>query len=97
MSPSCRRDSDNLYAHAITPSDVARAADAVTFLLFLSGVGNNGSPTAVPVERTTLLYKEEPELPRQLWHQPVDRPELLHIGLGSPTRNLPVGECGVSS
>ena len=52
----------------------------------------------VPVEQTTLLYKEVPELPRQPWrHQPVDPPELLHLGLGGTTRNLPAGECGVSS
>jgi hypothetical protein len=52
----------------------------------------------VPVEQTTLLYKEVPELPRQPWHhQPVDRPELLHVGLGGTTRNLPPAESGVSS
>jgi hypothetical protein len=52
----------------------------------------------VPVGRASLLYKEVPELPRQPWHhQPVDRPELLHLGLGGTTRNLPAAESGVSS
>jgi hypothetical protein len=38
-----------------------------------------------------------PELPRQPWHyQPVDRPELLHLGLGGTIRNLPAAEGGVS-
>jgi len=51
-----------------------------------------------PVEQTALLYKEVCELPRRLWHhQPVDRPEFLYLGLGGTTRNLPVGECGVST
>ena len=53
---------------------------------------------SVPAEQTCLLYKEVPELPRQPWHhQPVDRPELLHLGLGGTTRNLPAAESGVSS
>jgi hypothetical protein len=53
---------------------------------------------SVPAGQTYLLYKEVPELPRHPWHdQPVDRSELLHLGLGGTTRNLPAGECGVSS
>ena len=49
-------------------------------------------------EQTCLLYKEGPELPRQPWHhEPDDRPELLHLGLGGTTRNLPAAESGVSS
>jgi hypothetical protein len=50
---------------------------------------------SVPAEQTYLLYlyKEVPELPRQPWHhQPVDRPELLHLGLGGTTRNLPASD-----
>ncbi|MEA2538777.1 MAG: hypothetical protein QOH35_143 [Acidobacteriaceae bacterium] len=53
----------------------------------------------VRVEQTALLYKEVCELPRRPWHhQAVDRPKLLYLylGLGGTTRNLPVGECGVS-
>ena len=51
----------------------------------------------VRVEQTALLYKEVSELPRQPWHhQPFDRPELLHLGLGGTTRNLPAAESGVS-
>jgi hypothetical protein len=47
----------------------------------------------VPVEPSALLYKEVPELPRQPWHrQPVDRPELVHLGLGGTTRNLPAAD-----
>jgi hypothetical protein len=55
---------------------------------------------SVPAEQTCLLYlyKEVPELPRQPWHhQPVDRPELLHLKLDGTTRNLPAAESGVSS
>ncbi len=55
---------------------------------------------SVPAEQTCLLYKEVPEFPRKPWHhQPVDRPELLHLhlGLGGTTRNLATAECGVSS
>ena len=53
---------------------------------------------SVPAEQTCLLYKEVPEPPRQPWHQqPVDRPKLLHLGLGGTTRNLPAAESGVSS
>ena len=53
---------------------------------------------SVQAEQTCLLYKEVPELLRQLWHyQPVDRPELLHLLLGGTTRNLPAAESGVSS
>ena len=53
---------------------------------------------SVQAEQTCLLYKEVPELPRQPWHyQLVDRPELLHLGLGGTTRNLPAAEGGVSS
>ena len=51
---------------------------------------------SVPAEQTYLLYKEVPELPRQPW-QPVDRPELLHLGLGGTTRNQPAAESGVPS
>jgi hypothetical protein len=50
---------------------------------------------SVPAEQTCplYLYKEVPELPRQPWHhQPVDRPELLHLGLGGTTRNLPASD-----
>jgi hypothetical protein len=50
---------------------------------------------SVPAEETCLLYlyKEVPELLRQPWrHQPVDRPELLHVGLGGTTRNLPASD-----
>ena len=50
---------------------------------------------SVPAEQTCLpyLYKEVPELPRQPWHhQPVDRPELLHPGLGGTTGNLPASD-----
>jgi hypothetical protein len=51
-----------------------------------------------PAEQTCLLYKEVLELPRQPWHhQPVDRSELLHLGLGGTTRNLPADESWVSS
>ena len=53
---------------------------------------------SVPAEQRCLLYKEVPELPRQPWHhQPVDRPELIRLGLGGTTRNLPPAEGGVSS
>ena len=53
---------------------------------------------SVPAEQTCLLHKEVPELPRQPWHhQPVDRPELLHLGLGGTTRTQPAAESGVSS
>jgi hypothetical protein len=57
---------------------------------------------SVPAEQTCLLYcllyKEVSELPRQPWHhQPVDRPELVHLGLGGTTRNLLAAESGVSS
>jgi hypothetical protein len=52
---------------------------------------------SVSAEQTCLLYMEVPELPRRPWyHQPVDRPELLHLGLGATTRNLPPAESGVS-
>ena len=51
----------------------------------------------VPVEQTTLLYKEVPELPRQPWReQPAASPELFRLGPGAATRNLPAAECGVS-
>ncbi len=53
---------------------------------------------SVPAEQTYLLYKEVPELPRQPWqYHPVDRPQLLHLGLGGTTRNLPAAKSGVSS
>jgi hypothetical protein len=51
----------------------------------------------VPAEQTCVLYKEVPELPRPWRLQPVDRPELLHFGLGGTTRNLPAAESRVSS
>jgi hypothetical protein len=51
----------------------------------------------VPVEPTTLLYKEGSELPRQPRNeQPADPLELIHLGLGETTRILPAAECGVS-
>jgi hypothetical protein len=51
----------------------------------------------VSVEQTALLYKEGLEPPCQPWHhEPVDHPELVQLELDGPTRNLPVGECGVS-
>jgi hypothetical protein len=52
----------------------------------------------VPVEQTTLLYKEGPELNCQPWsEQPAISPKLFHLGLGAAARNLASGECGVSS
>jgi hypothetical protein len=49
----------------------------------------------VPVEQTTLLYKEGPELNRQPWtEQPAISPKLFHLGLGASTRNLPAREHG---
>jgi hypothetical protein len=53
----------------------------------------------VPVEPTTLLYKEEgSEFLRQPWaKQPAASRELVRFGPGVAARNLPVGECGVSS
>jgi hypothetical protein len=52
----------------------------------------------VPVEPTTLLYKEGPEFLRRLWRQPpAGALELFRLGPGSAARNLAVGECGVSS
>ena len=52
----------------------------------------------VPVEQTTLLYKEGPEFPGQPWsEQPAASPELFRLGPGAAARNLPAGECGVCS
>jgi hypothetical protein len=52
----------------------------------------------VPVEQTTLLYKEVIEfLRRPSLEQPADAPELFRLGPGAVARNLAVGECGVSS
>ena len=46
-----------------------------------------------PVEQTTLLYKEVPELPSWLWRQhPVASPELFRLGLGPTARNLPAAD-----
>jgi hypothetical protein len=47
----------------------------------------------VPIEQTSFLYKEGPELNRQPWsEQPADAPELLHLGLVATTRKLQAGE-----
>jgi hypothetical protein len=51
----------------------------------------------VPVEETSLLYKEPPEFLRRPWRQqPADAPELFRCGPGAAARNLAAGECGVS-
>jgi hypothetical protein len=50
-----------------------------------------------PVELTTLLYKEVPELPRQPWRErPSASSELFRRGPGAAARNLATGGCGVS-
>jgi hypothetical protein len=47
----------------------------------------------VPVEPSTLLYKEGPELPRQPWsEQPATSPELFRLGPGAAARNLPAAD-----
>jgi hypothetical protein len=51
----------------------------------------------VPVEQTTLLYKEVPDLARSPWCQePAGPPEFFPLGPGAAARNLAAGECGVS-
>ena len=51
----------------------------------------------VPVEPTTLLYKEGPDFLRRPWRQqPAASHELFRCGPGAAARNLPAGECGVS-
>jgi hypothetical protein len=51
----------------------------------------------VPVERTTLLYKEGPELPRRLWgQQPPASPELFRLRPGAAPQILSPTEWGVS-
>jgi hypothetical protein len=51
----------------------------------------------VPVEQTTLLYKEVPEFLRRLWRQqPADSPELFRCAPGAAARNPATGVCGVS-
>jgi hypothetical protein len=51
----------------------------------------------VPVEQTTLLYKEAPELLLQLRGQQLaDGRELFRLGPGAATRILSSAECGVS-
>jgi hypothetical protein len=52
----------------------------------------------VPVEQTTLLYKEVPELTCQLWReQPAGSPELFRLGSGGAARKLAARKCGVAS
>jgi hypothetical protein len=52
---------------------------------------------SVPVEPTTLLYKEMPEFIRRLWRQqPAGAPEFFRLGPGAAAGNLPAAECGVS-
>jgi hypothetical protein len=47
----------------------------------------------VPVEQTTLLYKEGPEFLGRPWgQQPAASPELFRRGPGAAARNLPAGE-----
>jgi hypothetical protein len=47
----------------------------------------------VPVEQTTLLYKEGPEfLRRHCGQQPAASPEPFHLRVGETTRNLPPAE-----
>jgi hypothetical protein len=47
----------------------------------------------VPVEPTTLLYKEGHELSRQPWsEQPVASPELFRLGLDGTARNPPTAD-----
>jgi hypothetical protein len=51
----------------------------------------------VPVEQTTLIYKEAPEFLRRLWRQqPADSPELFRCAPGAAARNPATGVCGVS-
>jgi hypothetical protein len=51
----------------------------------------------VPVEQTTLLYKEGSELPRHPWREQLAAsPEPFRLGPGAAARNLAAGECGVS-
>jgi hypothetical protein len=51
----------------------------------------------LPVEQTTLLYKEVPDLARSPWSQePAGSPEFFPLGPGAAARNLAAGECGVS-
>jgi hypothetical protein len=50
----------------------------------------------VPVEQTTLLYKESEFLRRPRGPQPGTSSELFHLGLGETTRHPVAGECGVS-
>jgi hypothetical protein len=45
----------------------------------------------VPVEQTTLLYKEGPEFLHPSWHQQsADAPERFHLGVGETTGIMPV-------
>jgi hypothetical protein len=52
----------------------------------------------VPVEPTTLLYKEGSEFLRRPWgQQAAASPELFRLGSGAAPRNLATEECGASS
>jgi hypothetical protein len=47
----------------------------------------------VPVEQSTLLYKEVPEfLRRRSCQQPAGSPELFRLGPGAAARNLPAAD-----